>query len=105
MAGIVAVWRRPSGRMPPDGAHLLDELERAVVALGDDRTAGSDVLVRAAAHVEEVDTLLKGAPGVQALLADRALAVGVAHRVEQLQAAPDRLETAPDARGTSSRAD
>ncbi|HMG27508.1 MAG TPA: SIS domain-containing protein, partial [Acidimicrobiia bacterium] len=101
----MAVLRRSSGRMPPDGAHLLDELERAVVALGDDRTAGSDVLVRAAAHVEEVDTLLKGAPGVQALLADRALAVGVEHRVEQLQAAADRLEAALDASGASPTAD
>ncbi|HMF04662.1 MAG TPA: SIS domain-containing protein [Acidimicrobiia bacterium] len=101
MCGIVAVLRRSSGRMPPDGAHLLDELERAVGALGDARTVGSDVLARAAAHVEEVDTLLKGAPGVQALLADRALAVGVEHRVEQLQAAADRVEAALDASGAS----
>jgi len=91
--------------MPPDGAHLLDELERAVGALGDTRTIDSDVLARAAAHVEEVDTLLKGAPGVQALLADRSLAVGVEHRVEQLQAAADRVEAALDESSGSLTAD
>src|SRR5262252_3836442 len=96
MCGIVAVLRRSSGRMPPDGAHLLDELERAVAALGDGRTADAAVLARAAAHVTEVDALLKGAPGVQALLADRGLAVGVEHHVEQLQAATDRVEAALD---------
>ncbi|HYV59493.1 MAG TPA: SIS domain-containing protein, partial [Acidimicrobiia bacterium] len=92
----MAVLRRSSGRMPPDGAHLLDELERAVAALGDGRTADAAVLARAAAHVTEVDALLKGAPGVQALLADRGLAVGVEHHVEQLQAATDRVEAALD---------
>ena len=97
MCGIVAVLRRSSGRMPPDGAHLLGELDRAVDALGDGRTADAGVLTRAAAHVEAVDSLLKGAPGVQALLADRALTVGVEHHVEQLHAAADCVEAALDA--------
>jgi glucosamine--fructose-6-phosphate aminotransferase (isomerizing) len=105
MCGIVAVLRRSSGRMPPDGAHLLGELERAVAALGEGRTADAAVLARAAAHVEEVDSLLKGAPGVQALLADRALAVGVEHHVEQLHVAADRVEAALDASGAALTAD
>ena len=80
MCGIVAVLRRSSGRMPPDGAHLLGELEHALAALGDARTADSDALARAAAHVEAVDTQLKGAPGVQALLAGSAHSPGAAPR-------------------------
>ena len=107
MCGIVAVLRRSSGRMPPDGAHLLGQLEQAVDAVGvlggadeaiaDQDIPGPDLLARAAAQVEGVDALLKGAPGVRALLADRALAVGVEHHAEQLQLATDRVEAALDA--------
>ncbi len=98
MCGIVAVLRRSSGRMPPDGARLLDELEQAAGALsGTDQVAGPDVLARAAAQVEGVDALLRGSPGVRALLGDRALFVGVEHHVEQLQLATERVEAALDA--------
>jgi len=87
--------------MPPDGARLLGELEQGIAltgsALGDAGRVDSHGLAQAAARVGEVDTQLKGAPGVQALLADRALAVGVEHRVEQLQLAADRVEAALDA--------
>ncbi|MFL6243814.1 MAG: glucosamine-6-phosphate synthase, partial [Acidimicrobiia bacterium] len=95
MCGIVAVLRRSSDRMPPDGAHLLSELEQAVGLLGD-TAASPDLLERAAAHVEGVDSLLKGSPGVRTLLGDRALFVGVEHHVEQLQLATDRVEAALD---------
>src|SRR6266545_3935221 len=97
MCGIVAVLRRSSGRMPPDGAHLLAELEQAVAALADQGIAGPQVLTPVAERVEAVDAMLHGAPGVRALLADRALAVGVEHHVEQLQLAADRVEHALDA--------
>jgi hypothetical protein len=40
MCGIVAVLRRSSGRMPPDGAHLLDQLEQAVATLATVGTVG-----------------------------------------------------------------
>src|SRR6266571_1775041 len=96
MCGIVAVLRRSSGRMPPDGAHLLGELDRAVGALGDAGDVRPDALTQAAALVEGVDALLKGAPGVRALLGDRALAVGVEHHAEQLQLATDRVEAGLD---------
>src|SRR5712692_2489941 len=100
MCGIVAVLRRPGGRVPPDGALLLAELERAVTILAeaDGRGAAApETLAEAAERVEAVDALLRGAPGVRALLADRALAVGVEHQVEQLQHAADRVEAALDA--------
>src|SRR6476660_6953561 len=75
MCGIVAVLRRSSGRMPPDGAHLLHDLEQAVATLATVGTVGGadEEIARVAATVEGVDALLKGAPGVRALLADRAL--------------------------------
>jgi glutamine---fructose-6-phosphate transaminase (isomerizing) len=94
MCGIVAVLRRSSGRMPPDGAHLLAELEQAVATL---RDGGLDALAVVAERVEGVDALLRGAPGVSALLADRALPVGVEHQVGQLQLALERVEAALDA--------
>src|SRR5947199_323920 len=47
MCGIVAVLRRSSGRMPPDGAHLLGELEQAVTSVGE--LCGSDL---AASRIE-----------------------------------------------------
>ena len=99
MCGIVAVLRRSSGRMPPDGAHLLDELEQAVATLATVGTVGGadQEVARVAARVEDVDALLKGSPGVRALLGDRALFVGVEHHVEQLQLATDRVEAALDA--------
>src|SRR5689334_12480836 len=97
MCGIVAVLRRSSGRMPPDGAHLLAELEHAAAALADARGADPESLARVAERVEAVDALLRGAPGVRALLADRALVVGVEHHVGQLQLATERFEAALDA--------
>src|SRR6266516_8226567 len=104
MCGIVAVLRRSSGRMPPDGAHLLGELEQAVGALGDASEVRPDALTQAAALLETVDALLKGAPGVRALLGDRALGVGVEHHAEQLQLATGRVEAALDANGGQSSA-
>ncbi|HKA93619.1 MAG TPA: SIS domain-containing protein, partial [Acidimicrobiia bacterium] len=105
MCGIVAVLRRSSGRMPPDGSHLLGELARGVAALEDVEGADPDALARAATHVEVVDAQLKGAPGVQALLADDALTAGIERHVEQLQLAADRVEAALDANSTALTAD
>jgi glutamine---fructose-6-phosphate transaminase (isomerizing) len=102
MCGIVAVLRRSSGRMPPDGTYLLAELEAAAaffpVGAADQEVvhADPDALARAAEQVETVDAALRGAPGVRALLGDRALAVGVEHHAEQLQLATDRVEAALD---------
>jgi glucosamine--fructose-6-phosphate aminotransferase (isomerizing) len=100
MCGIVAVLRRSGSRLPPDGAHLLAELERAVSLLteaGGPTAAALPTLGPVAERVEAVDTLLRGSPGVRALLAERALAVGIEHHVEQLQMATDRVEAALDA--------
>jgi glutamine---fructose-6-phosphate transaminase (isomerizing) len=100
MCGIVAVLRRSSGRMPPDGTHLLAELERAVAGLaeagGQSPAAGPEALAAVAERIEGVDALLRGAPGVRALLADGGLAAGVERHAGQLQLALERVEAALD---------
>src|SRR2546429_7512026 len=83
--------------MPPNGAHLVGELEEAVGAVGETGGVSADALRQAAAQVEGVDALLRGAPGVRALLGDRPLAVGLEHHAEQLQLGTDRVEAALDA--------
>src|SRR5215210_3452196 len=97
MCGIVAVLRRSGGRMPPGGAQLLSELERTVADLTANGEPDGAALAHAAERVESVDALLRGSPGVRALLADRALAVGIEHHMAQLHQATERVEAALDA--------
>src|ERR671911_1743909 len=54
MCGIVAVLRRSSGRMPPDGVRLLRDLQQTAAALGplggaDHEIVSPDFLARVAA--------------------------------------------------------
>ncbi len=93
MCGIIAVVRRPDERTPPTSAALLDLLDpvpRLLADLSPDRLAA--VLDQAALRVAEADGLLRGVPGVRALLADRALIdriellmAGVAQQVDALE--------------------
>ena len=75
MCGIVAVLRRPSTRLVPDAGEILSELSRAaellVGAIPPATNDGVDAeqLSQAAETVEAVDRLLRGAPGLTALLA------------------------------------
>lgn len=75
MCGIIAVLRRPSDRPVPAAADLLEPLRGAAPVLAeaglDDLAAVIDDL---AARVGTVDRLLRGTPGVRALLEDRSLA-------------------------------
>ena len=78
MCGIVGVVRRPSGRVPPTGDELLPLVDRALGALdGLDRSIpGGELLTRVAeacAALTETDRLLRGTPGVRALVGDHAL--------------------------------
>ncbi len=96
MCGIVAVLRRPTDRTPPELAALrdlvaaaADDLARAVHG-AHGSAAPADLLAGAAAHLGTVDAALRGAPGVQALVADPAgaerLAADVATLTEELAA-------------------
>jgi len=83
MCGIIGVVRRRSSRPVPALAPLVAELEAAVARLAswNGEVAGLD---EAAAAVERVDRLLRGVPGVRALLTDRPGALGIDHHSEQL---------------------
>ena len=76
MCGIIAVLRRRSDRTPPEGHTLLLLLEGGALEL---TSAGDDAFAAAvsglAVRVEEVDRLLRGTPGVRALLGDPSLPV------------------------------
>ena len=82
MCGIIAVLRRRSDRLPPTGAHLVSSLQRGWSALDVPGPRLLDGLVQAAGEMEAVDAALRGAPGVQALLAEAGLADDLTNRVE-----------------------
>ena len=78
MCGIIAVVRRRSARTAPTTASLLALLDGAAGSLRS-APAGevADVLVALADRVEAVDRLLRGTPGIAALLGDRTLGPAV----------------------------
>jgi glutamine---fructose-6-phosphate transaminase (isomerizing) len=99
MCGIVAVVRRPSRRQPPSLPALGDVLDAALADLlaalgGEDPGA---TLARAAEGLESVDTALRGAAGVAALLGDPAAADEVAGRAARLETAIAEVEAELDA--------
>ena len=98
MCGIVAVPRRPATRLPPDRQIVVDALERAVAHLDGalDLPSISIAIDAAAEAVESVDALLRGTPGIRALLGDAGLAVLVEHQVETLDVAASRVDGALD---------
>src|SRR4051794_37376033 len=75
MCGIIGVTRRPSDRLAPSSAEILALVERAPGLLADRSVSDlASRIVIAADHIATADTLLRGVPGVEALLADRSLA-------------------------------
>ena len=97
MCGIIAVLRRRSDRQQPTNAELLTPLDGGASRL---REASVDDLVEVmnglAGSVESVDRLLRGTPGVMALLADRGLTAALGDAVADLTAALVERESAVD---------
>src|SRR5688500_10916948 len=92
MCGIIAVVRRPSDRRPPEPGELtepLAEAKRALAAAGDDL---ADSVTAAAVLVEQVDGLLRGTPGVRALLGRGALLDEVASCIDDVEAELARID-------------
>ena len=85
MCGIVAILSRPATRPVPGVADVLDPLDRAIAAL-------CDGMAGAAAHAEVSDRLLRGVPGVRALVGNPQLSAGIAARLDQLEAAANAQE-------------
>ena len=77
MCGIIGILSRPSHRPVPEPAEVLGLLDQAVAA---------DGLGAAATSVRRCDDLLKGVPGVQALVGRYELVVGITARLDQLDA-------------------
>ncbi len=96
MCGIIAILPRPSTRAVPAAADLLALLDGAV---------DTDDLSAAARTVAEVDRLLRGAPGVHALIGEHGLAAAITSRLDQIEARIEgreaQLEAAPVPVGAS----
>ncbi len=102
MCGIIAVLRRRSDRQPPSSTEVLALLEGAA----DQLRAAPDadlaaVLGVLAGRAEAVDRLLRGTPGIRALLGDRSLAAtvdglaeGIADALADREAALDEAAVA-----------
>src|SRR3954453_19095527 len=74
MCGIIGVTRRPSDRLAPSSAEILALVERAPELLADRSVSDlASRIIIAADHIGTADTLLRGVPGVEALLGDRTL--------------------------------
>ncbi|NCY15322.1 MAG: glucosamine-6-phosphate synthase, partial [Actinobacteria bacterium] len=89
MCGIIAVVRRQSGRALPETAAVCDPLDRAsrqLDALIVDGSALPDdtatLVADAAAAVQVTDLLLRGVPGVRALLEIPGLAARVSNLID-----------------------
>jgi glucosamine--fructose-6-phosphate aminotransferase (isomerizing) len=78
MCGIIAVVRRRSRRTAPASAELTSLLAGAADALrGAPAGELGEALSGVAERIESVDRLLRGTPGISALLADRGLSAAV----------------------------
>lgn len=88
MCGIVAIVSRPSTRAVPSEAEVLGSLDDAI-AHGDDLRAVSESLRR-------VDTLLKGVPGLRALVGHGAFVAEIVARLDRLDEVAARHEASLD---------
>ncbi len=105
MCGIVAVAGRRSER-PASAPDAVVALLDSALAHAVDGAARLDAatLALAAAHLEDADALLRGVPGLEALLAHTGLAGSVSERVERTGRAIDSLEQALDVEGLDAAA-
>src|SRR5262245_27911349 len=86
MCGIVAILSRRSDRDPPTATELLALLDDGLAAWREraEVVVGLEAL---ASEVANADGLLRGGPGVRALLADPGLAAALRGRLESVDAA------------------
>ncbi|HEV7721174.1 MAG TPA: glucosamine-6-phosphate synthase, partial [Iamia sp.] len=94
MCGIIAVARRTSERTPPESGVVLGLVQGTAdlvtsCKIGRD---GRGPLDTVAARLTEADALLRGTPGVRALLADGALVAGLEAALSELAGAIAALD-------------
>ena len=90
MCGIICVLSRKSDRNPPSRDEILGLLDSASAGLSAART---ELVAEVAETLSRADELLKGEPGVHALVGDRELVVGITLRLGQLEPAILALES------------
>lgn len=97
MCGIIAVVRRAGERTPPSAAELTELLD-PVPAILDDVVRGGPAgsLDEAAERVEAADRMLRGVPGVTALIRDRNLLGHLDLMMSGVSAQIGRIEAALD---------
>jgi glucosamine--fructose-6-phosphate aminotransferase (isomerizing) len=88
MCGIIGIVSRPPTRATPDAAELIAGLDLAVGSIS---AVPADV-VGAAAQVRRVDELLRGLPGVLALVGHVDLVAAITARIDRLDAAASEIE-------------
>ena len=98
MCGIVAVVRRPGGRIAPSPDRVVAPLHDAVSALAGG-VHPAQACAEAAARVEEADAHLRGAAGVWVLVHDRRLLAEVEGVCTTLSALVADIEARLDAGG------
>lgn len=96
MCGIIAVVRRPSERRPPEPAELTGPLAEARRALAEASEDLAGAVTTAATLVEGVDGLLRGTPGVRALLGTSTLIDDVDAAITAVDAELARVDAAAE---------
>ncbi|KAA0234830.1 MAG: hypothetical protein JJLCMIEE_00999 [Acidimicrobiales bacterium] len=93
MCGIIAILRKPSGRLPPTADELLAPLESALKNL--DHRDGIELaerLGRAVESVRGVDLMLRGLPGLRSLVDDRSIHPRLQQLTEQIRRCVTEIE-------------
>ena len=88
MCGIIGIVSRPPTRATPDAAELIAGLDLAVGSIS---AVPADV-VGAAGQARRVDELLRGLPGVLALVGHVDLVAAITARLDRLDAAASDIE-------------
>ncbi|MCB0995084.1 MAG: SIS domain-containing protein [Acidimicrobiales bacterium] len=97
MCGIIAVVRRAAERQPPIAADLVADLVNCHGLLG--RGVEAAAVASIAEQVDDVDRLLRGVPGVLALIGHPDAVAGLRAAVEQLVDEVEALERDLDRHG------
>ncbi len=106
MCGIIAIVRRPSKRPTPLKDDILAPLRAVEQSFSDlDGGVTCAVLRDAADELAEVDSRLRGVPGLRLLLQDRSVAGVLAHNCDQMLAAVQEIETTLESDPTLDTAD
>src|SRR5262245_41829163 len=97
MCGIIAVVRRRTARTAPGRADILGLLGPVSELLAPDDIASLDVrLERAADALERVNAMLRGVPGVEALLQSPDLRAAITHDTDLIASAISALDARLD---------